>query len=355
MLSPLQLNTSVYRPNRAARGSVPIRFGRQEPTPNPDPLSDLLPNFPTVQPNTFDPQLLKPLNTAIKGLHDFGPSKKDPYYGYDFAKQYGNLTPRAQAQVRKIYAQLTARDLETMKKENTLGVVEEASDMLFEAYTLKALRKGLFTNAKVDAWKKKYLPAATDAARQEKPYDGFIKELDKELPNEKVKSLTQSMPWDPRKARTLYDLMASKFVTMRSRDSQFDLWKKTKPLLMAEDEELRDAFPRFSPRRLQIWLLGAAYTYIPGLPMSFLVSQLKNIASSRLHADVRYNDLMENVFAKQFRRQEHDYQTQDAAKGLDNEARRKKLKQTLKGIEVIDETLRVKNIFLRHSLELPSF
>jgi len=339
MLSPTQLNTSAHRPTRSARGPVPIRFGQSD-----KPVSI---NAYESSTEGFFAKLDK-FSSAITGLHDFGPDKKDPYHNYDFRAQYEKLTERAKKHVRGFTEGLTPKDLEAMKDQKVLGVMEEASDMLFEADTLKALRKNVFTDKTVAQWTQKLLPAANTEARNRKPFEQLLREMDKDIPKDKAEQVEKQMDWDPKKAHEMLKLMAAKFVLMRSKDSNYDLWKDNKKLLMGEEEELRHEFPRLSLRQAQIKALALAYTHIPFLPLSFLQSQLEGIVSSRLHTPIKNSDMMDNVFAKQGRRQEFDYQNPEYK---DKTARKK----VLKGFEVLNEAAILKNARTWRPVEIQAF
>jgi hypothetical protein len=331
MLSPTQPNTSAYRPTQAARGPVPIRFGRNDPK--------LTEGF-KKQLGGYD--------EAIIGLHDFSKNPDDPYHNYNFAVRYTEWTRRAQAHFEKITKVLTPQALESMKKKEQLGLVEEASDMLFEAATLAALEKGVFKNKTVAHWNKDFLPPSNQEARDAKPFEEFLKQIDQEIPKEKAQKVEKQMGWEPAKAHQLLLLMGAKFTLMRRKDINYDLWDNNKKLLLDEGEELREAFPWYSPKRLQIWLLAHAFTSIPRLPLSFLQSQLVRIVSSKLKKPVTSNDLMENVFAKQARRQEFDYQNPHLSAN-------KERKQALKGVEVVTEAAITQNALEGHPRTIPTF
>jgi predicted RNA-binding protein with PIN domain len=315
MLHQLQLSPSAHRPTMTARGPVPLRFGE------------------------LDEAQLKPYNAAIQGLSDFGP--KGTYKGTDFTVIYTKLKDRAQKQLEKICEQVKPQEVAAMEKANMLGLVEESSDMLFELYTMKALRSKVITTDKVDQWCRNVMPGQTEQARAAKPFETTLAEIDQDLPKDKAGKLEKTIGWDPKKAHELLQLMAAKFMLMRKREPQYNLVKETKPLLWEESKELMEPFPLFSPRRIQIAALALAYTYIPQLPVGVFRSQLESIVASRLKTPVKYGDLMENVFQKQYRRQEYDYENPQILKKEDR-------KRVLKGIEVLNEAAVLKKARLWH-------
>ena len=311
MLLPLQFSPSANRPNSISKKHAPLRFGK------------------------LDESRLKSYKIAIQNLPDFGPN--EAYGQTDFSKIYNKLKPRAQKHLEKLCKQVSPEEVAAMEKANVLGVIEESADMLFELDTLIALRKGLITAPKVDEWCKNVMPGKSEAARSAKPFETVLKEIDKDIPNNKaVQQFEKAVGWQPQRAHEMLLLIATKFMLMRDRDPNYQLWKESKHLLWGEAKELMEPFPRFSPRKLQIAALALTYTYIPGLPANFFKSQLEGIVSNRLKTPIHSNDLIKNVYGKQLGRQEYDYYNPQLTTN-------KERKKDLKGIEVLNEAAVLKN------------
>lgn len=320
MLQSLQLRPSAHRPPTTARGPVPLRFGE------------------------MDKVQLKAYKTAIQDVPDFGPNQK--YGSAEFSDIYGKLKERAQKAFEKICKQITPQEVKALQKANLLGPIEESSDEEFELAALIALRQNIITETKVDEWRKKIFPdKKTEAARAAKPFETVLREIDRELPPEKVATFQKTLKLPPEQAHQMLLLLCAKYMLMRDRNPKFDIWKETKPLLFREAKELMEHHPLFSPRQLQIGGEALAYTYIPHLPTGFFHSELERIVSSRLKAHVMTRDLMANVIPKQYRRQEFNYYNPNIKENND-------LKLVIKPLEVIEEAAVVKNTLLQRPIAL---
>lgn len=238
-----------------------------------------------------------------KHVHEIGEIRKYGPPCFDDALKL--LAPEGTASLEKTFKGLSGEEMARMAKQKVWEPVEEASDMFFELYTLHALRENIINKDLVDGWRKKYLPP--DSQRKVVPFAKFMNDIASEIPPEKIKEFQKTVGWDERKSRDVVTLIAAKFVLMRNRDPKYDLWKESKPLLMAEAKEFCDTFPWYSPRKLQIKGLALAYTHLSFLPMEWFRAQMVSILSHRLNTKFYYQDLMTCVYKKQIRRQDVDY------------------------------------------------
>lgn len=239
--------------------------------------------------------------------------------------------------------ELRAMRQKAIQGKPVLGPIEESADMFFELYTLHALREKVITAEKVDRWRKVFLPEP--GKRKELDFKQFLSQVGQEIPPDTVEAFQKMTGWDKEKSRTLLNLMAAKFILMRARDPKYDIWQKTVNLLKDEAGELNETIPWYSPKRLQVWFLAVVYTHVPSLPMEWFRTALVNIVSNQVKAPVQYKDLMENVYQKQFRRQEFDYLNPQFNSNNDR-------KRYLKGIELVNEAFILKNTRLWHPKEV---
>lgn len=281
------------------------------------------------------PAFFRKFNEEINQFSDL-----NKYGRIDFSQTYNNrLSSQAQDQFEKICKGIKAKELGVMRKHGVLGPLEESSDMFFELYTLKALRENIITPEKVDRWRKNILPAGQN--RKELNFNDFLKRVGQEMNADKVAEFQKMVGWQPNKARTMLQLIAAKYILMRNRDPKYDIWQNTVHLLKDEAGELNETIPWYSPKRFQVWLLALAYTHLPFLPVEWFRTRLVTMVANHLQTPVQYEDLMENVYRKQFRRQEFDYLNPQFNSNTDR-------KRYLKGIEVVNEAFILKNTRLWH-------
>ncbi len=303
MLHQVKLATAAQQPTRTVRGSAPLRFGK------------------------LDASQLRPYQAVIQDMPDL---KK--YKELSLLRSYDKLPEAQQERFEAICNDMPPQEVEAMKKK--LGILEESSDMMFELFSWQALNKKLITKPAAQKLSDEHMPANTQAARDQKPFEQYISQiarLNQALTNKtKLNAFTKTMPLTPEKAKQLYMLMLAKYTLFLKRDPGLNIKKASKPLLKGEADELEELFPRFSLRRLEIKGLAIAYTYIPQLPAKLFCSLMQGLVSSILQTPVKSTDLLGLVSEKQALRQEFDYANPQYKS---NEER----KTVLKGWEVLNE------------------
>src|SRR5262249_39298452 len=105
-------------------------------------------------------------------------------------------------------------------------------------------------------------------------------------------------------------LLGIKFTLFSYYNPAFRLWDDTKPLLYAESNELKSRVTGVLPR-FKVSLLSALYTYIPGLPVSFVTKQLTQIVAKETKVSVSDSKINRGLIDKQIRRQGLDFDFHD--------------------------------------------
>lgn len=323
ILPRVQPDPTSQQRTTAAKGSL-LRFGKIAPQ--------------------HAPAFFNPYSNEINEFSDL-----QKYGKIDLSEIYTKLlSSSAQDQFEKVCKGVTPHEIRAMRQKErlgqpVLGPIEESADMFFELYTLHALREKVITTERVDRWRKEILPKPDK--RKELDFKQFLSQVGHEITPGTVEKFQKIVGWDREKSRDLLTLMAAKFILMRARNPKFDIWQNTVNLLKDEAAELNETIPWYSPKRLQVWFLALVYTHVPSLPMEWFRTALVNIVSNQVNAPVQYKDLMENVYQKQFRRQEFDYFNPQ----FHSNAERKKY---LKGIEIINEASILRNTRLWHPKEV---
>jgi hypothetical protein len=274
---------------------------------------------------------------ALQAVLARSPELRTSYGEFDFKEILPRLPVPMRQQFNQLWKTISEAEIDSLRRTRKLGLVEESSDMLFELYTLKALRKKWITPEQIV-----HLQPVFDTMRKTQlPFEHWVNYLEKQLPAETLKAYQTKVNWpqNPEKAKQFLSLTISKFLLMRSHHPELDIIKASKNLLAGETEELDELLPRFSIRRLQLNVLAKVYTKFPFLPIQFFQNQLVGIVASQLKTEVSLNDLLENVHGKQYRRQSFDYHNP-------NFKSNKERKSNLKGIELIHEASIVKGILM---------
>jgi hypothetical protein len=205
----------------------------------------------------------------------------------------GMLSEKEQDRLEKILAYVEPEQLETLVKEEKLGILKSASNMLLGLYTVTASRSGVISESLLTDLSKTLQFAKQD----KKDFDQCIKELSDKLPAESVNRFQPLVgAKSGEEARKLLSLIVVRVILSSNPED-----KNKKKLLQQDGQMLltqglqtfTGRLPWHSLRRLQLWLMVAAYKYIPKLSNEWFRGKLLELTKERIAMDeLRYDDLM---------------------------------------------------------------
>ena len=188
-------------------------------------------------------------------------------------------------------------------KRGRMGILEESADMLFEQYSVVALRKKFITHDQVHAWAERLNELRDDG----QPFFTMLHEISSELDPAKVRQFSEMTGIPEKRAQEMLGLMGIKFAQFQARDAAFDPLSDSRPRVVSEAKELVENLPR-GLGRYKILAQSILHANLPGLPPQALRKAALNLVNKRLGPSVDYDMLMQYVFIKQLGRQELDFE-----------------------------------------------
>lgn len=244
---------------------------------------------------------IKPFQDAIDKIPEL------KLYHIDLYKSYQLLQEKAQEHLLDTLNKITPSQFGTLYRSKRLGTVEGAGDILFEVYSLNALRKNIITEDLVEQWRLRLKKLKSDETPLDnKSFSHFADKLLKSIDPKKRQEFQKIVGGSKAHSDDLLALIGTKFALFSHYDPKFRLWDDTKPLLHAEANELKSYLPDFLPR-VKVSFLSLLYTNIPGLPVNFLINQLTQIIHKETKAPVSLTTINRALVAKHLRRQGLDF------------------------------------------------
>lgn len=243
---------------------------------------------------------------------------------------YGKLSNRYQRLIQQWLHEVSPQEVSRFSKTKKYGYLEESADVLFEFYTLQAIRRGLVRPESIENWASDFVPGK----RGQKKFFTIFKELKNAIPPEDVQAFQALTGQSSDRARDMLALIWVKFALFRSQDENFNHMQQTRKRVMGEARELTEQLSKFSPARMQLmaktWLAGRK----AGYPQEYFRHSVMKFVQKRLGGNVQYDSLMQYVFIKQLGRQELDYEKPFFSYG--------ERKKVLKPFELLHETILLK-------------
>lgn len=209
------------------------------------------------------------------------------------------LSPSLHQKAFKLFLQ----EANAYEESQSLGLMEEASDMLFELYTLQALRNKLITPNLIAFW-------VEDVQRRQvagEPFHDTLRAIYASLPEDSVKRFSKLSDIPEERAKPLLGLIVFKFAMYKSRHPGLDFEADTLPRMEAEARELIAHFPPDLPERQTVLGLAFDYRDNPDQSTEKMRDDLLDVVNKRLKGRISYDEMVKYIFIKQLGRQELDY------------------------------------------------
>lgn len=241
-------------------------------------------------------------------------------YEVDLFWAYPHLSERAQNFVDKITAyRITPAEVETFQQQRKLGFIEEAADLIFEYYTLRAGRQGILSRKNIQGWATLIERGQADGI----PFFQLYTKVRDGLDNTQIEKFQRLTRLSAQETRNLLGLMAMKFGLLHCRGIDYKSVKYEGRINMRSEMRELIAPGQMNVGKIKLWLLSHLYSLIPGLSAKPLAKAARRYVTERVGVPVQHNDLMKNVFLKQLTRQELDFEHADWRRPEDRKIRKR--------------------------------
>ncbi len=203
----------------------------------------------------------------------------------------------------------------------SLGVLEEASDMMYELYAMQALRQGIFTPDDIARWVPA-VQAQTDPVSgraipnpARKPFFTVLGEITRTLSPAQVDAFQKITGMSEKRSRTMLGLILMKFALFKSRHPELNPLQDACKGIESEARELAEHLPPDLTRNQTP--LGLAFEYIgrpeqsqtelAHKPTDKMRDKLLDFINGHLKGAVSCDDMTQYIFIKHLGRQELDY------------------------------------------------
>jgi hypothetical protein len=220
------------------------------------------------------------------------------------------LSPRSWVRLEKLLEHLDLKEVDALVAGNKIMQLQAAVDTLFRFYMLEASR----TNAFHPKIRQSVESAASFSIDKRHPFFEDKVKLIKEQPDIQHASrrLTDNVGISNTgtPVENLLPLLYAKKLLLDGRQYKGAEWTKDrqKELLQEKVIAFDKVLPRFSPRRLQLWLANQTIQHFWHLPGKWFAGQIANILSSQTGIRVKPVDLVHYMLEKQMIRQAFDYE-----------------------------------------------
>lgn len=232
------------------------------------------------------------------------------YGTIDMKGGYGRLSFVMKSFVNKAAQQLSPNKIREYAQRKLFGVMEEAGDAMFELWTLRILQRGWIKDWQVQRW----ADIVQAGKKDNRPFGDVLRDIQSELPKDVVEDFQKMTSLQPERAKTMLGLIGCKFALFKAEQPDFDMLGNTRPLLVAETEELFETKPKWSPVRNVALGISHLYTALPFLPVKLFDSLLVSYMKHRLELPIKYDEVSQYPLYKHVNRQYTHYNWQNEDK-----------------------------------------